>query len=639
MIKKIIQNKVTLFLLVILAVSAFLRFWHDAAFSFSNDELSALYRTRFETFHDLVQNGFYVDGHPGGIQIFLFYWVRLFGFSETAVRLPFVIAGALSVLFTYLVASRWFNRVTGLFSAVAVGFLQYPLVFSRIARPYVTGLLFVLVMVYFWTRLLFESPENKKSKLFWMTVLYTLSMTLCLYNHYFSFLLAVITGITGLFFLSRRTVWYYLAGNAMSGILFIPHIPITLNHLRIAGVGLWLGKPGANWLQTYLFDALNNSYIVVAAVILLVTISILVNLKKLRMTTFQIISIVWFILPFLVGFIYSRAVNPVLQDSVLLFSFPFLIFLLFSFFDEPLNRFKMVLLALWGLVCLGSTVIEKDYYHSQHFGEFRDVALHVAKWDKVYGADSITRAISVNNPWYIEYYLKQYGCYDTFEQYDNRGGTDLLELRHIVRRSQRPYFLYAWTKPAPLEIDDIVSEKYPFIIQRIDYGDLSAITLYGLRLPAGGLKQETPVVGYINGFEHPALWGEDTARVVQDPVHSGSHSYFIDSTAEYGPTLSRTFSQITLHTIHLIKARVWVKAPVPVHNVYLVLSIEAPNGKTLVWRAANLEYFTDTDSWSQVFLDYKLPEIKSYGDRLKVYIWNNGHQQFYIDDMGIAFYE
>jgi hypothetical protein len=142
----------------------------------------------------------------------------------------------------------------------------------------------------------------------------------------------------------------------------------------------------------------------------------------------------------------------------------------------------------------------------------------------------------------------------------------------------------------------------------------------------------------INDFEQPAPWDENPAMIVQNPVHSGSHSYRMDSTTEYGPTLSGTFSQITFHPIHLIKALVWVMAPEALHNVYLVLSIESPGGKILVWYARDLEYFTDTGTWSQVFLDYELPKIKSYGDRLKVYIWNNGRQQFYIDDIKVAFY-
>ena len=84
------DRQFALWALIIVAVGLGLRLW-NLGFSYSNDELSALSRVRFDSFAQLVRDGFYVDGHPGGIQVFLFYWVKLFGMSEWAVRLPFAL--------------------------------------------------------------------------------------------------------------------------------------------------------------------------------------------------------------------------------------------------------------------------------------------------------------------------------------------------------------------------------------------------------------------------------------------------------------------------------------------------------------------------------------------------------------------
>jgi len=63
-----------------LLVLAFLiRICCYSSFSYSNDELSAIYRATYDTFGELVSKGFFVDGHPGGIQVWLFYWMKLFG--------------------------------------------------------------------------------------------------------------------------------------------------------------------------------------------------------------------------------------------------------------------------------------------------------------------------------------------------------------------------------------------------------------------------------------------------------------------------------------------------------------------------------------------------------------------------------
>ncbi|MCX6233973.1 MAG: glycosyltransferase family 39 protein [Bacteroidetes bacterium] len=639
MLRPALKNTDNLILVIILIIASSLRFWNFDSFSFSNDELSALFRTRFDTFSELVRDGFYVDGHPGGIQVFLYYWVRLAGNSETIVRLPFVIAGVLAVFFTWLVASRWFNKVTGFFSATTIAVLQFPLLYSQIARPYVTGLLFVLIMVYFWTRLLFDSPGQSARWKIWNAAALALSMSLCLYDHYFSFLFVVIAGITGLSFLSKDNYKFYISGTAISLLLFIPHIPITLNHLSIGGVGLWLGKPGLGWLAEHLCFTFNGSFILIGLLLILIILSIVRDAKRITLNRFQTICLIWFFLPFLVGFTYSHLVNPVLQDSVLLFSFPFLVMFLFSFFREPFDRLKGSLLLLWAVAGIFSTVIEKDYYHKQHFGEFRGIAEKIALWDKQYGGDSITKAISVNNPWYIEYYLKQYNSSAKFVQYDNRGGKDLLELKHIVAKSSMPYFLYAWTKPAPLEIGDIILLKYPYLIKEIDYGGLSAISLYGRHPSPDTMARVKPAFRVTYGFEHPGDWGEDTARIVTSPVHDGKFSFAFDSAVLYGPTFSSSCADILSGDVKLIKVSVWVYNTVEVKNVHLVVSVDDQGGKNYIWAAGNFNDFLDTGEWGKVIFNYRPSEIKSLYDRLKIYIWNNQQMEFFIDDITIELYE
>jgi hypothetical protein len=634
-----LKNKEILILVIVLVIAALLRFWHYAGFSYSNDELSALYRTRFDTFSQLVRDGFYVDGHPGGVQVFLFYWVRLFGMSEASVRLPFVITGVLCVLFTWLIASRWFNRVTGLFCTTTIAFLHFPLLYSQIARPYTTGLLFVLIMVYFWSRLLFFDHENSHKRKFWMAFAYTMSLALCLYDHYFSFLFAVIVGMTGVLFVKKSNYKYYFIAAAIGFILFIPHIPITLNHMRIGGVGLWLGKPGVGWLAGHLFYIFNRSLILTGILVILILISLLKGSRKITLNKFQIICLVWFILPFLIGMIYSRLINPLLQDSVLLFSFPFLILFLFSFLEEPLDLLKGTLLLIWTAAGLFSTIVEKDYYHSQHFGEFKGIAENIAKWDKDFGEENITKAINVNNPWYIEFYLKQVNSSPRFVQYDNRGGIALLQLKHAVDSSATPFFLYAWTKPAPLEIDDIIRTKFPYVLHEINYGGLSAISLHGRNPSRDTVSRVKPITTVIYGFEQPGRWGEDTSKLIKNPVHSGQYGFAFDSAILYGPAFSATFSEITHTTVKLIKVSVWVYNTVPIKNAFLVISVDDQSGRNYIWSAESLEDYLDRGEWGQVFFNYELPKIKSPGDRLKIYIWNNQHLEFNIDDITIAFYD
>jgi len=132
----------TALILIIILTGAVLRFWRLSEIPFTYDEFSAIFRTQFATFHELIEKGVKIDTHPAGVQVFLFYLVKLFGISEAIVKTPFILFGLLSVWLVYLIGKDWFSPATGLVSASFVSFLQFPVMYSQIARPYASGFVF-----------------------------------------------------------------------------------------------------------------------------------------------------------------------------------------------------------------------------------------------------------------------------------------------------------------------------------------------------------------------------------------------------------------------------------------------------------------------------------------------------------------
>ncbi|HPT10572.1 MAG TPA: glycosyltransferase family 39 protein, partial [Bacteroidales bacterium] len=183
-------------LALILLAGGILRGYHWQEIPFTHDEFSALIRTQFPTFRALIEKGVMPDGHPAGVQVFLYYWTDLFGTSEWIVKLPFQVMGLLSVALIYKIGKTWFSATTGLVAAAFLSFLQFPVMYSQIARPYASGLFFSLLMVLCWTFVLFI-PERKKIL---TRAGYVIAASLCTYNHHFSMLFAAMAGVTGLFF-------------------------------------------------------------------------------------------------------------------------------------------------------------------------------------------------------------------------------------------------------------------------------------------------------------------------------------------------------------------------------------------------------------------------------------------------------
>ncbi|MBI9039542.1 MAG: glycosyltransferase family 39 protein [Bacteroidales bacterium] len=85
------------------------------------------------------------------------------GFLKAVVRLPFILSGIVSMYLVYLIGKKWFNKNTGLLSALSMAFLQFPLIYSQLARLYSPGLLFSLATVWFWTLLIKDKKQMGKS--------------------------------------------------------------------------------------------------------------------------------------------------------------------------------------------------------------------------------------------------------------------------------------------------------------------------------------------------------------------------------------------------------------------------------------------------------------------------------------------
>ena len=105
---------------VIIFIAAILRLVCLTGFSLSNDELSALGRLEFKNVYEVIEKGIKPDGHPAGVQLFLYFWTMIFGNGEFAVRLPFALFGIGSVVLLFYHCKTWFNNNTAMFASLYI---------------------------------------------------------------------------------------------------------------------------------------------------------------------------------------------------------------------------------------------------------------------------------------------------------------------------------------------------------------------------------------------------------------------------------------------------------------------------------------------------------------------------------------
>lgn len=98
---------------------------------------------------------------------FVFIIERLFikigGDTVWATRLPFVLAGILSIFFTYLIGKRWGGSSFGLISAFLLAFMNYAVWISRIGLLDGFVVLWIAISLYFFVR----AQENSIHYIWW----------------------------------------------------------------------------------------------------------------------------------------------------------------------------------------------------------------------------------------------------------------------------------------------------------------------------------------------------------------------------------------------------------------------------------------------------------------------------------------
>lgn len=626
------------FLLVILVIAAALRFYTYPEVSYSNDELSALNRVQYDSYGEMLKEGITPDGHPAGVQTFLYFWTKLFGFSEAAVRFPFIIAGLLSVLLSYLIASRWFGIAAGLLSASAIACLEFPLLYSQIARPYMPGMMVSLSTAWFWTLVLFGERKDSllegKVPKWVMVVGLAVSAAAGMYTHYFSFLFVGMVLVSGILFLDNENYRRYFLALGITFVLFSPHIGLTLHQFTNVGeIGNWLAAPTPQWVIDHFFYIFNGSVFVILLIALLFGLSFAINFKEVSFNSFHVVSLVWFAVPFAVGYLFSIIKAPLLQNSVLIFSFPFLIFFCFSFFTTGLSKLSKAAIFVFVPVLLYSTVIENKYFTTNHLGDVKQIAVKAAEWADKFGKGNITYTTNVNAAYYTDYYLEKYGVSDLdFKIYKLDLDTTLRVLADIVMESNTDYFMTGWsTKAHPAEVELIIREKYPYAVEEASFLN-TGVYLY-TRLPQQGKKRNT-VAEFATSFKK---WTEEwhiSEERIKASEETNQSVFEMSAETEYGPTIEVRARQMRN------ARKLWVSLEGVVENtgeLQLVVDLSHA-GENYFWKNMKFEHFLKSGQEGKVFFCVDLPTFKSEDDVLKVYPWNPSKEKMLISKMRCEFY-
>ena len=624
------QRQIELLLLLVLFTGLLLRFWRFFDIPFTFDELSAMSRTVYDNFRDLIRYGVVEnDTHPAGVQVFIYYWVRLFGEAEPVVKLPFMLAGLVSVYLAYRIGKLWYGSTAGILTAAYMSSLQLFVMYSQIARPYASGLFLSMLMVFFWSMYFFAGGKTKN--LVWFVLFAALSS----YNHHFSLLFAAIVGLSGLWLVNKKTIRPYILSGVAIFVLYIPHLPIFFSQVQKKGIGGWLAKPSPWFLTDFLQWLFHYSFWVIGLLAFVVMFLAVIRDKReeqpVAIQKKRILSVVWFLLPVIIGYTYSVMVEPIIQYSLLIFTTPFLFLFLFSFSSQTNLKFLPYFVMLILLVNILTLVVNRQYYKVFYKQPFETAVKDALALDEKDPGN--VKIINNYVPYYTEYYFRKYKKELPYYTVRNKNLT-VKDFKKVLSGIKQQTVI---TSGLGEQYFQLIKEQFPHWLG-FNRGFTFEEYVLSKKKKTEGLKRDLlaePDFGQQN-----KLWNYKNKNVLFDTV-SNSYIYKVSPASKYDIGFECPLSDLVKNIYAFIDMEVEIKTDNPDADAALVAEIRE-GGEAVRWLAANIHDFDITPGqWQKIYLTMDLQvalkdKNKISPDHLfRFFIWNKNGSRFYIKNVKI----
>ncbi len=297
----------------------------------------------FSIFHAQMNVSEIINALKGGnnpplYELFLHYWIKLFGLSTVLVRLPSLIFSVLNIYFVFLIGKKFFNLKVAILAALMITFSSYHIYFSHEARVY--SLFSLLTSITFY--LLFEILNNETRLKYYIQLF--LIYVLLIYSHYLGVLvIGLQIAIMVLWnYKNTKRLRYYLIAITTLIFFFSFYIPEFYSRIKDFSVnGTWL-KPVENLghlhHMMYLFTNKNRYlYLVIVGLFWLAS---WMTTYKMTINVYLKRALLFFIIPlfFLVSYSIFFSIPFIWKiTSINVFT---IIFLVFCFSGLSLGIFK-----------------------------------------------------------------------------------------------------------------------------------------------------------------------------------------------------------------------------------------------------------------------------------------------------------
>lgn len=598
----------------LLVLASILRLWNLPHIPFTHDEISALVRVRFNSFGELIAKGVAIDAHPSGVQVFEWIWTGLFGTGEAAVKLPFIVFSIAALFFLYRFAAAWTSPAAALLSIAFIGTIQYTVMYGQIARPYAVGFLTCALLMDQLTRAL---GGRRRA---WAGA--AIAAALCAYVHHFSLLFAALAWLSALFLAQRGQLKPLLVAGCIAVLLYLPELPITLRQYGYRGVGQWLLPPEPDWLPGYVAWVFEYS-IPLAVVVLGSALAGWIRVyraPRAAYSPFIPLCLVLGVLPLAIGYGYSLWRAPVLQYSVVLFSFPFLVFPLFAGWRSMRPSLLVPLTVLIAATAVFALVTVRKHYEVFYRSKY-EAAIH-----GIIGASELPdRMALVDIPGEIPgFYFRQWGVDSTAAPYFNLRAQRPEYVDSLLRTASAGSVFYGSATGADPGNLPRIQQMFPFLAERHDMVEGQTFVFDGI--PKANRLND---LGHRSAITPEAIKGEGWQVDAGVPtVRDTTAKYALSpkrwemAGREFGIVYERSVYDISTGDNDILEAAMELAGAGPGSDLRLVMELKEGD-RTIFYGGSTIQPGNGPTTLIAAIPLANLPQ-HGKGARLRTYVWNPG---------------
>ncbi len=612
-----------LFLIVMLAINLILKTLFISQPSVWLDEATQVYMSKM-TFSGIIEYSL-IDPNGPFYTMLLKIWMQLFGLSEGSIRFLSVVFHLGSVVMLFYFAKRFFNKQIAVFALVFFTLSNANTYYAQEARNY--SLIVLLVMASFFLFLELLKKTNIS-----LLISYIVVNTLLLYTHLIPILIFPAQFLVMVLHFRKKPQQSLpiLAGQ------IIPLLLLSLWFFQNQWFGgretVWLEPPTLDTVKWhYIFFLNSKTAIWTVAGLLPVAFMGYIFGRKTGKTDFPefLTILLWCFLPAVILFVASHFYNPRYIPRYLLFTTPAL-YLLVAFFINKVYFSNTLKLAFFILITIFMTASLE--LNEQKMEDWKSA---VADYREKKDNKTITIICPAQQIRPFLYYYQPKTL-----KFSASGQNYFLVSNDIYALNYSPYlskinfnhFEKVILIYSHEDLHDPEQEILEYLGSRftLSYADTNFfnVTIYHFNIEP---KSEIPDI--VIDFEA----FEPSNKILKtDLARSGNKVTYAYDAHPFSETFFEGVNGLFRNDFSTIHASAWVYYTDPSTKANFVVSI-VKYGKSIEWVGDEVGKSGRPDNWNKVEVSIPiLPELHE-NTVLKVYLWNQGKTQVFMDDLNIKY--